>query len=87
MTDTVALALAAAATVLATGLGALPVIALGAERVGKAHAGLSGFAAGAMGVAAIVGLLVPGLADGRPGGGRHWARGRRASSSTSSGEA
>lgn len=64
MTDTVALGLAATATVLATGLGAMLVVGLGAQRVGQAHAGLSGFAGGAMGVAAIVGLLVPGLANG-----------------------
>jgi zinc transporter, ZIP family len=55
-----------AATALATGLGALPVWILrdGASGV---EAALLGLAAGVMGVAAIVGLLVPGLDQG-PGG-------------------
>jgi zinc transporter, ZIP family len=62
--DLLALTLAAIATILATGLGALPVAALGPRRVQRVHAGLSGLAAGAMAVAAVVGLLIPGLDKG-----------------------
>ncbi|MEA2192481.1 MAG: hypothetical protein QOI73_2602, partial [Solirubrobacteraceae bacterium] len=43
----------------ATGLGALPVIALGGDRARAAQGVLSGFAAGVMAVAAVVGLLMP----------------------------
>ena len=51
------------ATALATGLGAVPVWMLG-EGVARAEALLIGLASGVMGVAAIVGLLVPGLDQG-----------------------
>ncbi len=64
MSDTVVLVLAASATVLATGLGALPVAILGARRTERLHQGLSGFAAGAMAIASVVGLLVPGVDEG-----------------------
>ncbi len=59
VSDALLLTAIAAATVLATGLGALPVIALGAARARAAQGTLSGLAAGVMGVAAIVGLLIP----------------------------
>ena len=49
----------ATATVLATGLGALPVVVLGKARARGAQGLLSGFAAGVMAVAATVGLLLP----------------------------
>lgn len=52
------------ATVLATGVGAVPVAALGPDRVAAWRPGLSGLAAGAMAIAAIVGLLVPALDGG-----------------------
>lgn len=63
MPDVAVLLLAALATTLATGLGAIPVFALGsrAERLAPA---LLGFAAGVMGVAAIAGLLLPALDEG-----------------------
>jgi zinc transporter, ZIP family len=64
VSDVVTLTLAASVTILATGLGALPVIALGAQRTARVHALLTGFAAGAMGVASVVGLIVPGIDDG-----------------------
>lgn len=64
MPDIVVLAIAASATVLATGLGAVPVVLLGASRTERVHSGLSGFAAGSMGIASVVGLLVPGVSDG-----------------------
>src|SRR4051794_31004391 len=66
VSDLAALTLAAVVTILATGLGAIPVAALGPARTARVHAGLSGFAAGAMAVAAIRGLIVPGLDDGGP---------------------
>jgi ZIP family zinc transporter len=66
VSDLLVLTLAAVVTVLATGLGALPVAALGERRTARVHAGLSGFAAGAMAVASILGLIVPGLDDGDP---------------------
>ena len=59
MNDALALTAIAAGTALATGLGALPVIALGAHRARSAQGALSGLAAGVMAVAAIVGLLKP----------------------------
>jgi ZIP family zinc transporter len=58
MPEIVVLLLAACATTLATGLGAVPVFLLG----GRAKAltpFLLGFAAGVMGVAAVAGLLIP----------------------------
>lgn len=60
------LLLAATATTLATGLGAIPVFWLG----GRASAWqpvLYGLAAGAMTVASVVGLLKPGLDEGSTG--------------------
>ena len=57
------LLLAATATTLATGLGAIPVFFLGG-RASAWQPALYGFAAGAMGVASIVGLLKPGLDEG-----------------------
>lgn len=66
MTDIGLLFLIGWATAFATGLGAVPVFFLGA-RVAAYTAALTGFAAGLMGVAAIVGLLVPALDDGSTG--------------------
>jgi ZIP family zinc transporter len=63
--DALLLTAIATGTALATGLGALPVLALGAHRAGAAHGLLSGIAAGVMAVAAIVGLLMPALDQGR----------------------
>jgi zinc transporter, ZIP family len=57
------LLLAATATALATGLGAIPVFFLG-RRAASWQAALYGLAAGAMTVASIVGLLKPGLDQG-----------------------
>ncbi len=58
MPDVLVLLLAALATTLATGLGAVPVFLLGARSERLAPAML-GFAAGVMGVAAVAGLLIP----------------------------
>lgn len=63
MTDIAILFLIGWATAFATGLGAIPVFLLG-ERVAVYSAALTGFAAGLMGVAAIVGLLIPAFQDG-----------------------
>jgi ZIP family zinc transporter len=63
MNDWLALFLAGSATALATGLGAIPVFLLG-ERAKEFRPLLWGMAAGLMGVAAIVGLILPGLDDG-----------------------
>jgi ZIP family zinc transporter len=64
MSDALALTAIAVATALATGVGALPVIALGERRARAAQGALSGLAAGVMAVAAIVGLLMPAFRDG-----------------------
>jgi zinc transporter, ZIP family len=64
MSDALLLAAIAAATVLATGIGALPVIALGASRARGAQGVLSGLAAGVMAIAATVGLLKPAAEQG-----------------------
>lgn len=64
MTDALLLTAIAAGTALATGLGALPVLALGGERARAAQGVLSGFAAGVMAVAAVVGLLKPAAEQG-----------------------
>jgi ZIP family zinc transporter len=64
VTDALVLTAIALATVLATGVGALPVIALGAHRARAARGMLNGFAAGVMGVAATVGLLLPAAEQG-----------------------
>lgn len=52
-------------TALATALGVIPVWALGADAE-RWRPALTGFAAGAMGVAAIFGLLLPALDRGTP---------------------
>ena len=57
------LALAGSATALATGLGAVPVFLLG-DRAERLRPFLWGTAIGLMGVAAIVGLLVPAIDEG-----------------------
>jgi ZIP family zinc transporter len=57
------LALAGTATALATGLGAVPVFMLGAEAV-RLRPLLWGLAVGLMGVASVVGLLLPALDEG-----------------------
>ena len=65
MNDAVLLTVIAAGTALATGVGALPVIAIGGDRARAAQGVLNGFAAGVMAVAAIVGLLKPAAEQGR----------------------
>ena len=67
MSDALLLTAIATATVLATGVGALPVIALGVARARAAQGVLSGLAAGVMAIAATVGLLVPAAEQGSPG--------------------
>ncbi len=57
------LVLAASGTALATGLGAIPVFFLG-RRAAMLTPLLLGFAAGAMGVASIAGLLIPAFDEG-----------------------
>jgi len=64
--DVVVLVLAASATALATGLGALPVFFMG-SRAELLRPILLGTAIGAMTVASIVGLLEPALDEGGPG--------------------
>jgi len=51
-------------TAVASGVGAIPVFALGADRAVRWRAGMVGFAAGVMTVAAVVGLLIPGFREG-----------------------
>ncbi len=63
MPDVVVLLLAASATALATGLGAVPVFFLG-ERAARLTPMLLGFAAGVMGVASFAGLLIPAAEEG-----------------------
>lgn len=63
MPELVVLFLAALATTLATGLGALPVFFLG-RRAAELTPFLLGLAAGVMGVASVFGLLVPALEEG-----------------------
>lgn len=63
MPDVIALLLAASATTLATGLGAIPVFLFGARTRGLTPL-LLGFAAGVMGVAAVAGLLIPATEEG-----------------------
>jgi ZIP family zinc transporter len=65
MSEVGILLLAACGTALATGLGAIPVFLLG-SRAKRLTPLLLGFAAGAMGVAAIAGLLLPALEEGTP---------------------
>jgi zinc transporter, ZIP family len=61
--DVAVLALAGSATALATGLGAVPVFLLG-SRAERLRPFLWGTAVGLMGVASIVGLLLPALDEG-----------------------
>jgi len=63
MPDLVVLFLAACATALATGLGAIPVWLLGARAAALTPL-LLGVAAGVMGVASVVGLLLPAADEG-----------------------
>ena len=64
MPEVLTLALAGTATALATGLGAVPVFALGPARAAALRPALWGLAAGLMGVASVVGLLLPALDEG-----------------------
>jgi zinc transporter, ZIP family len=64
--DVALLALAGAATALATGLGAVPVFLLG-ERTERLRSFLWGLTVGLMTVASVVGLLLPALAEGSAG--------------------
>jgi ZIP family zinc transporter len=64
--DIAVLALAGTATALATGLGAIPVWRLGAHAE-QLRPALWGLTVGLMGVASIVGLLLPALDEGAPG--------------------
>ena len=75
--DVVLLTLAASATALATGLGAVPVFFMGA-RAEVLRPILLGTAIGAMTVASIVGLLRPALQEGSAGRGDCRVRRRRA---------
>ena len=63
MNSVIVLLLAATATALATGLGAIPVFFLG-RRAETLRPLLLGVAAGVMGVASIAGLILPGLDQG-----------------------
>lgn len=63
MPDIVVLLLAASATAIATGIGAIPVFYLG-ERAAQLTPLLLGFAAGVMGVASVAGLLIPAAEEG-----------------------
>lgn len=63
MPDLLVLFLAACATALATGLGAIPVWLLG-QRAAALTPFLLGVAAGVMGVASVVGLLIPAADEG-----------------------
>ena len=63
MPDLLVLFLAASATMLATGLGAVPVWLLG-TRAAALTPFLLGLAAGVMGVASLVGLLLPAAEEG-----------------------
>lgn len=63
MPEVATLLLAASATALATGLGAIPVFLFG-SRSERLTPVLLGFAAGVMGVAAVSGLLIPATEEG-----------------------
>jgi zinc transporter, ZIP family len=63
MPEVLVLVLAAGATMLATGLGAIPVFLLG-SRAKALTPFLLGLAAGVMGVAAVAGLLLPAIEEG-----------------------
>lgn len=83
MPEPVWVALVAMLTVLATGIGALPVMAAG-ERAVRMRPALDGLVIGVMGVAAVGGLLIPAARTGSPpsvvlgaaagAGGLWWAR-------------
>lgn len=60
------LLLAASATALATGLGAVPVFSLGDQQAEALKPALLGLAGGVMAVAAVAGLLVPAWEEGEP---------------------
>ena len=60
------LLLAASATAIATGLGAVPVFALGDQRAETLKPALLGLAGGVMAVAAVAGLLKPAWDEGTP---------------------
>jgi ZIP family zinc transporter len=85
MPGLLAVLLAATATVLATGLGALPVLA-GGDRAERLRPWLDGLVIGVMGVAAVAGLLLPAAREGSAaavaggailgGGALWWARQR-----------
>jgi ZIP family zinc transporter len=60
------LLVAASLTALATGLGAVPVFALGDRRAEALRPGLLGLAGGVMTVAAVAGLLMPAWEEGDP---------------------
>ncbi len=66
MPDAVILLLAASATALATGVGAVPVFMLGHATAARLAPLMLGFAAGVMGVAAVAGLLIPATNEGSP---------------------
>ena len=66
MPEVVVVALVGALTALATGLGAVPVFLLG-DRVEALRPFLWGITIGLMGVAAVVGLLLPALDEDEPG--------------------
>jgi zinc transporter, ZIP family len=66
LADLLILLAAGVATALATGLGAIPVFLLGA-RAEVLRPALWGLAAGLMGVASVVGLLMPALDEGGTG--------------------
>lgn len=51
-------------TAVASGIGAIPVFALGADWAERWRAAMVGFAAGVMSVAAVIGLLIPGFEEG-----------------------
>jgi ZIP family zinc transporter len=63
MLEVLVLLLAASATALVTGLGAIPVFLFGSRTEPLAPI-LLGFAAGVMGVAAVAGLLIPATEEG-----------------------
>jgi ZIP family zinc transporter len=61
------LVLAALVTALATGIGAIPVYALGAERAKRLGPAMWGLVVGVMAVASIQGLLIPGFDEASAG--------------------
>lgn len=61
------LVLAALVTALATGVGAIPVYAFGADRARRLRPAMWGLVIGVMGVASVQGLLIPGFDEASPG--------------------